>query len=230
MGTEQTENASANKIVKSGKSWAGAFKEPSVMVAIIGLCGVAFTNMSEIRATIKEFRTSIPAEYQEYSDDLRSFYREAVNNDYACINSAEFYHENPDDYMIDGTYCETGDIFFRIQSPDGQRATAVVLIEDLLERTEELSKVKTASNWTLPGAAFAATQGDTDTAIGALRLGLEGMQVAQSIIVTVCQRLEEDGRILVRRVNRDGQCFDERWDTSTGQYLNESPSTCDATC
>ena len=230
MGTEAPSTGSEQKAPSGGSSWGRAFREPSVMVAIIGLCGVAFTNMSEIRATIQEFRTSIPAEHQDYSEDLRNFYTEAVTNNYACINSAEFFHENPNEYMIDGTYCETGDIFFRIQSPDGERATAVVLIEDLLERTRELAQAnrRTASLGALPGAAFAATP--DQAAMEALRAGVEGTKLAQTIIVTVCQRLEDDGKTLIRRVSRDGQCFEERWDTSTGQYLNESPSTCDATC
>jgi len=120
-----------------------------------------------------------------------------------CLEAPFVGVTNEFNVQTDATVCQSGDVLIRFIGPRDMKAYRWVPVEQFSERS--------AASFSLMGSAMAAQSSSS---------GQE---------MTICQWTRPDGWI-VRRVKKDGSCFNEHIWAASGQVKRREPVDCNSPC
>lgn len=123
----------------------------------------------------------------------------------SCLETPFVGVVNEFNVQTDATVCKSGDVLVRFIGPKDMKAYRWVPVERFSEPS--------AANFSLIGNAMAAAQSSR-------RYGQE---------MTICQWSRPDGWI-IRRIKKDGNCFNEHIWAATGQVRRREQVDCNAPC
>lgn len=138
-----------------------------------------------------------------------------------CAAAPYAWYGNPKEVRVDATICDSGDVYVRATSPDGQVKAEWVAVDDMFPKPGEGPSL-------IPSAKAAAVSPgkpwqDYD---------LDDLSAKQyQNMFVVCQKFLGDKRILLRHVRADnGICYDELIDTFNGSLTKRTQVPCRSSC
>jgi hypothetical protein len=213
---------SKNTGEKKQTFWQMIFLYPALALALISAA-------PEWIKSINAWRNDVTKAQLERGMKQQQFVMAGVVNQLPCLSADQLFHTNPDGLQIDATMCETGDIVLKVVKPafpTNINNMSVIFIDDVVNGNT-LSAAITAF-----GAANATpfigelpakprfTQNLPKTA---------NIELAQTLEVLICQK-PMDTRYVLRHVRVGNSCFDEKWDTLTGNISDRVKTQCRKTC
>ena len=139
-----------------------------------------------------------------------------------CTASRFDWFESANDVKIDGTICPNGNIFLRLNTPQGSYARGIYL-DDIIEGSQA-----SLGRDVLGLTAHAAARVDEE--IARTLEATDQLRIAQAQAIVECQAFLDDGRTIKRRIRVAAQCFDELVDTFTGEIKETIPINCIEEC
>lgn len=134
-----------------------------------------------------------------------------------CLQAPEIWVEVAEGTALDGTICEkTGDVLLRIQEGERKRLKGFL--------SEDFMRSRSAASL-LPGLASAAAASTAEMPSSGPFTPIPAQQLA----ITLCQTWEDD-RYFIRHVRVGNACYDERYDSFTGERLSQRPVSCRGSC
>ncbi len=126
-----------------------------------------------------------------------------------CVAAPFDWYEAIDALRVDGTICDNGNIFVRVEYAPAKTAYAFVDISDVVGERQAMAPAE-----------------PLDRRLAALA----GVPVAllQQTAVVECQRIE--GRIIVQHIRVGGQCFEERIDVYKRKTASRQEIRCSEIC
>jgi hypothetical protein len=139
-----------------------------------------------------------------------------------CAAAPYAWYGNPKEVRVDATICDSGDVYVRATSPDGQVKAEWVAVDEMFTADAGgMSVIPPAKAGAISPGRSLLEPGD---------FAVSSTNQYQNMFV-VCQKFLGDKRMLLRHVRADtGICYDELIDTFNGNLTRRTQVPCRNTC
>jgi hypothetical protein len=219
-----TASKSTSKSAETQKQsfWQMILLYPALALALISAA-------PEWIKSINAWRNDVTKTQLERGIKQQQFVMAGVTKQLPCLFADQLFHTNPDGLQIDATICDTGDIVLKVVKPafpENINNMSVIFIDDVV------------SGNTLSAGIGAFGAANAAPLIEELRSKprftqsipkAANIELAQTLEVLICQK-PIDSRFVLRHVRVGNECFDEKWDTLTGNISQRVETKCRSSC
>jgi hypothetical protein len=179
--------------------------------------------------SINAWRNDVTKAQLERGMKQQEFVMSGVTKQLPCLFADQLFHTNPDGLQIDATICDTGDIVLKVVKPafpENINNMSVIFIDDVIN-----GDTMTAGLGAF-GAAYAAPMIEELRSKPRFTRSVPktaNIELAQTLEVLICQK-PMDSRYVLRHVRVGNTCYDEKWDTLTGNISQRTETECRSSC
>ena len=148
----------------------------------------------------------------------------------SCTTLPFDWYSTPDDVDVDATLCDSGDLYVRAQTPDRKQFTYFVPLERVTGTTKSGGAAQTALILPERGLAKLAVSRVPATAAATNECQPPKPPPQQPGTATVVCTKFIDSRNVLRHVSTPDGCFDQVFDSYTGQMVRSTKVLCRTTC
>jgi hypothetical protein len=193
---EEVDNGTVNTARKPHTWWQWLLLYPALIITLI-------SSVPTYLELFWSFKLGVP--YGQ--SDLAKQQNYLWGKNFSCTKAETNWVRTENNYDIDATICDSGDILVWVKGPRGEPRATWVPVDGLIDSSRHAFFVS---------SAFADMRDTTS-------------HIDQSGGTVICQRFIGQGRLL-RRIQTSNGCFDQVINTYTGQVIQQGPAPCNPNC
>ena len=193
---EEVDNGTVNTARKPHTWWQWMLLYPALIITLISSVPTYFE-------LFWSFKLDVP--YGQ--SDLAKQQSHLWGKNFSCTKAETNWIRTENNYEIDATICDSGDILVWVRGPRGEPRATWVPVDGLIKNSKLAFFVSSAY----------ADKRDTNA------------RIDQSGGAVICQRFIGEGRLL-RRIRTSSGCFDQVINTYTGQVIQQGSAPCNPNC